>query len=70
MNWSPDFWQYRLGLLMDLDERGIQYYENEDGTIIADLPGCGWMQMTREMQEQNYRRRVNKICGREVYPNV
>lgn len=66
----PDFWQYRLGVLVDLAEKGIPHYEKEDGTIVADIPGCGKMQMTPEMQKENHQRYVDRLRGKEVPSNV
>lgn len=63
----PDLWQYKLGLLTDLEEKGIEHYEKLDGSIVANLPGHGWMKKTPEMLEMDYKEHVNKLCGREVY---
>jgi len=63
----PDRWQYKLGLLMDLEEKGIKYEEKADGTIVADMPDIGLVQMTPELRERNYRRHINQMVGREMY---
>ena len=59
----PDFWQYRLGILAELLEEGIDYREEADGSIVANLPGRGWMKKTHEMQEQDYRDYIAKLKG-------
>lgn len=63
----PDLWQYKLGLLTYLEEKGIEHYEKESGSIVANLPGHGWMEKTPEMLEKDYKEHVNSLCGREVY---
>lgn len=57
----PDFWQYRLGILAELLDDGIDYHEEADGAIVANLPGRGWMKKTSEMQEQDYREYIAKL---------
>lgn len=59
----PDFWQYRLGILAELLEEGIDYREEADGSIVANLPGRGWMKKTKEMQEQDYTDYIAKLKG-------
>jgi len=63
----PDPWQYRLSVLVDLQESGIEYHEKPNGSIVANLPGRGWMEKTPEMLKMDYKEYVNKLCGKEVY---
>jgi len=63
----PDIQQFKHSLLLELDADGIVYDVESDGTIVANLPGRGWVEKTPEMLEEDYKEYVNKLCGREVY---
>lgn len=65
VNYIPDFWQWRAGLLAMLARENIPVRQEPDGTIVAKF-STGYRKMSPKMQEQNHSAYVDRLLGKEV----
>lgn len=65
VNYIPDFWQWRAGLLAKLLQENIPVRQEPDGTIIAKF-GSELRKMSMELQQENYNTYVDQLLGKEA----